>query len=121
MLPPLSAAAFFGENLVGVVLRNVFGFAPILWSFGDQTPAPGNGEYPRPKFCSASLQPKSRGVASTCGNFISSRDLRGIARPATIGTGPIDYAWLASALGLKSWARTRAPAILTDINRPGPG
>ena len=63
MLPPLSAAALFSENLVGVVLRNVFGFAPILWSFGSQTPAPGNGECRRLKFCDPILQPKSRDVA----------------------------------------------------------
>jgi hypothetical protein len=61
--PPLSAAALFGEYLVGVVLRNVFCFAPILWPFGQSDPSPGSGEYPRLKFCIPSLQPKSRGVA----------------------------------------------------------
>jgi hypothetical protein len=50
MLPPLSAAALLGQNLVGVLLRNEFGFAPILWPFGQSDPAPGNGECPRLKF-----------------------------------------------------------------------
>jgi hypothetical protein len=50
MLPPLSAAALLGQNLVGVLLRNEFGFAPILWPFGQLDPAPGNGECPRLKF-----------------------------------------------------------------------
>ncbi|MGE5366405.1 MAG: hypothetical protein ACM3PO_03900, partial [Betaproteobacteria bacterium] len=67
MLPPLSAAALFGENLVGVVLRNVFGFAPILWSFGSQTPPPAmanaRGSSSATQFCSPILQPKLRGVA----------------------------------------------------------
>jgi len=53
-LPPLSATALFAENLVGVLLRNVFGFAPILSFFGNQMLAPRHGECPRPEFCTRS-------------------------------------------------------------------
>ena len=59
MLPPLSAAALFSENLVGVVLRNVFGFAPILWPFGQSDPRPRQRRVPAAQV----LQPESRGVA----------------------------------------------------------
>jgi hypothetical protein len=58
MLPPLSAAAVFGKNLVGVVLRNVFGFAPILWPFGQSDPRPRQRRIRAGKFCSP-----NRGVA----------------------------------------------------------
>jgi hypothetical protein len=71
MLPPLSAAALLGQNLVGVLLRNEFGFAPILWPFGQSDPAPGNGECPRLKFtaqvCSSpSLQQPKSAAAQVC-------------------------------------------------------
>jgi len=70
MLPPLSIAALFGENLVGVVLRNVFGFHRSSGPSAVRPPPPAiantRGSSSATQFCSPnpkSLQPKSRAVA----------------------------------------------------------
>jgi hypothetical protein len=97
----------------------VFGFAPILWSFGNQTPAPRQRRMPQV------LRPKSwrPHLPSTFRNFISSCDLpvkgKRIACPATIGTGLIEQRCSHTPKSGKiAGSQAKACAILTDFDRP---
>jgi hypothetical protein len=120
LISPLSAAALITKNLGGVLLRNVYGFAPILWSFGNQTPAPRQRRMPATQV----LRPKSRRphLPSTCRNFISSRDLpvkgKRIACPAKIGTGLIEQRCSHTPnSGKIAGSQAKACAILTNFDR----